>query len=133
MARNLGARVRMLAARLLTFARMSVVAAGTVTALSMGAVVTLQLGFWFMTRRWSPFPVSRILELWEADVPRTYALASDTSRLRTQSFTEWLLDLPAIVVLSVALALLALIYAGLTSLDKGRTTASVGPRKADLE
>jgi hypothetical protein len=133
MATNLGARVGMLAARLLKFARMFVVGAGTVTALSIGAIVTLQLGFWFMTKRWSPLPFSRILELADVDLPRPYVLASDNSRLRAQSFTEWLLDLPAIVVLFVAFALLALLYAGLTSLDKGRTAAPVGPGKGEIE
>ena len=133
MARNLGACLRMLADQLLTFARLSVVGAGTATALSIGAIVSLQLGFWFMTKRWSPLPVSRILELWEGDAPRAYALASDNSRLRIQSFTEWLLDLPAIVVLFVALAVLALLYAGVTSLEKRVSTVPGGPGKAELE
>ena len=122
MARNRDARVKMLTARLVTFTRMFVVGAGVVTALSVGLVVSLQLGFFFMTKRWSSFPLSRIFDPSEVDVPKTYVLASESSAPRTQTFTGWLLDLPAIVVLFVALALLALSYACLTTAEKRLAT-----------
>jgi hypothetical protein len=115
-------RLRRLAARLVAFARVFVIAAGAVTALSVAAMVSLQFGFWFMTRRWSSIPVSRLLELVGLDVARPYVLASDDGRMRSQDWGEWLMDAPAAVVLFVLLAVLAVTYSGLTSLDKARPT-----------
>jgi hypothetical protein len=129
MAQNRTARLRLLTARLVTYARMAVVAAGAVTASFIAAIVSLQLGFWLATQRWSPLPVSRIFELAEVDTATTYALASESSRPRTQGLTEWLLDLPAIVVLFVALALFAVLYAWLASVEKGLGTAPAPPEK----
>jgi hypothetical protein len=92
------------------------------TALSMGAIVSLQVAFWLATRTWSPFPVAQIFELSQINVPRRYLTASvdaqTSGRVDPQSIIEWLLDLPAIVALFVALAFLALFYASLTSLEK---------------
>jgi hypothetical protein len=108
--------------RLVAFVKVLVAGAGAMTALSMGAVVSLQLVFWVATRTWSPFPVSQIFELSHVNVPRRYLPASveagASGRLDPQGAIEWLLDLPAIVALFVALALLALFYASLTSIEK---------------
>jgi hypothetical protein len=115
-----GARLKVLADRLVAFTRMLVMAAGAATALSLAAIVSLQLGFWFMTWRWSPFPLSRLLELAGLGAERPYVLASDDGRPRSQDFGAWLLDLPAAVVLFVLVALLALAYTGLGSLERTR-------------
>jgi hypothetical protein len=118
--------------RLVAFVKVLVAGAGAMTALSMGAIVSLQVAFWLATRTWSPFPLSQIFELSHINVPRRYLPASAdgqvTGRVDPQGIVEWLLDLPAIVALFVALALLALFYASLTSLEKwlpdGRTVNS---------
>jgi hypothetical protein len=124
-------KVIMLTRRLVAFVKVLVAGAGAMTALSMGAIVSLQVAFWLATRTWSPFPVSQIFELSHIDVPRRYLPASvdahTSGRVDPQGIVEWLLDLPAIVALFVALALLALFYASLTSLEKwlpGSQTAS---------
>ncbi|MFL6805347.1 MAG: hypothetical protein ACJ8FM_15295 [Xanthobacteraceae bacterium] len=112
----------MLARRLVAFVKVLVAGAGAMTALSMGAIVSLQVAFWLATRTWSPFPVAQIFELSQINVPRRYLTASvdaqTSGRVDPQSIIEWLLDLPAIVALFVALAFLALFYASLTSLEK---------------
>jgi hypothetical protein len=112
-----------LAGRVVSFAKLLVMGASAVTALCMSAVVSLQFGFWLLTKTWSPFPVSRFLELGDINLPRRYLPASieasQGTRFDAQGLIETLLDLPAIVVLFVALALLALCYAALTSLEKG--------------
>jgi hypothetical protein len=114
--------------RVVTFFKMFVAGAGVATALSMGVIASLQFGFWLMAKTWTPFPVSRIVELSGIDVPRRYFPASaDTSasgRPGTLGFVEWSLDLPAIVALFMALALFSLFYAALTSVEKGLATAS---------
>jgi hypothetical protein len=114
--------------RFVTLVKMSVVGAGVATALSMGAIASLQFGFWLMTKTWIPFPVSRIVELAGIDVPRRYfpaaVDASESSRAGTLDFVERLLDLPAIVALFIALAVFSLFYAALTSAEKGLTTVS---------
>jgi len=112
----------MLARRLVAFVKVLVAGAGAMTALSMGAIVSLQVAFWLATRMWSPFPIAQIFELSHINVPRRYLTASvdaqTSGRVDPQSIIEWLLDLPAIVALFVALAFLALFYASLTSLEK---------------
>jgi hypothetical protein len=120
MASNDDAPASRLADRLVALARMFVITAGAVTATSLAAIVSLQFGFWFMTRRWGPLPVSRLLELVGVDVARPFVLASDDSRLRSQDWGTWFLDLPAAVVLFVLLAVLAAAYSGLTTLDRTR-------------
>ena len=108
--------------------RMLALGAGAATAVAMGAIVSLQLGFWFMTKTWSPLPVSRIFELSAIEVPRRYlpagVEASDRSRLGAPDLVEWLLDLPAVVALSVVLAVLAISYVSLASIEKGLATAA---------
>jgi hypothetical protein len=110
------------ARRLVAFVKVLVAGAGAMTALSMGAIVSLQVAFWIVTRTWSPFPVSQIFELSHINVPRRYLPASVDvqagGRLDPQGAIEWLLDLPAIVALFVALAVLAVFYASLTSIEK---------------
>jgi hypothetical protein len=114
--------VIVLARRLVAFIKVLVAGAGAMTALSMGAIVSLQVAFWLATRTWSPFPVSQIFELSHINVSRRYLPASvdahASGRVDPQGIIEWLLDLPAIVALFVALALLALFYASLTSVEK---------------
>ena len=114
--------------RLVTFVKMFVVGGGVATALSMGAIASLQFGFWLMVKTWIPFPVSRIVELAGIDVPRRYFPAagdtSESSRAGTLDFVERLLDLPAIVALFIALALFSLFYAALASVEKGLATVS---------
>lgn len=122
MASRRGARLKLLAARLAGFTKLVIIAAGTATAVSIAAIVSLQFGFWFMTRRWTSFPVSRLMELAGFDVARPFVLASEDSRLRSQDWGEWLLDLPAAIVLFVVLAVLAASYSGLTALEKARPT-----------
>jgi hypothetical protein len=118
--------------RLVMLMRMLAFAAGAVTALAMGAIVSLQLGFWLMTKTWSPIPVSRIFELWDIEVPRRYLPAGERSRAGPQDMVEWLLDLPAIVALSVVLAVLAISYVSLAAVEKGLAAESgVGPRLKD--
>ena len=126
MAGNRGARLKTLTARLVTGTRMLVLAAGAATALGMAAIVSLQLGFWLMTRRWSPFPISRLFELADITAPRAYLLASDNNQLRSHSLGEWLLDVPAIVVLFVALAVVAIVSTWLTSLERSLTGSRSG-------
>jgi len=110
-----------IARRLVRFTKVLVVAAGSFAALGMGVVVCLQFGFWLVTKAWTPFPVSRILEFSDINVPRRYfpasVSASGTARVDGPGIVEWVLDLPAVVVLFVALAVLALIYASLTSVE----------------
>jgi len=114
--------------RLVTFFKMFVAGAGVVTALSMGAIASLQFGFWLMAKTWTPFPVSRIVELSGIDVPRRYFPASadafESGRSGTLDFVGWWLDLPAIVALFMALALFSLFYAALASVEKGLATVS---------
>ena len=120
--------------RLVTLMRMLAFGAGTVTALAMGAIVSLQLGFWLMTKTWSPIPVSRIFELWDIEVPRRYLAAgmkaSESSRPGAQDIVGWLVDLPAIVALSVVLALLAISYVSLAAVEKGLASGAA-PRLKD--
>jgi len=108
--------------RLVALARALVMAVGAATALCMVVVVSLQFGFWLMTKTWSPFPVSRLFELADVNVPRRYTPASidapAPSRLDVQGVIETLLDLPAIVVLFVALACVALCYTTITAFDR---------------
>ena len=108
--------------RLVWFIKVLVAGAGAMTALSMGAIVSLQVAFWVATRTWSPFPVSQIFELSQINVPRRYLPASVDAnaggRIDPQGLLEWLLDLPAIVALFVTLAVLAVLYASLTSFEK---------------
>jgi hypothetical protein len=118
---NHGAQVIMLARRFVTFTKMLVVGAGAATALCIAAIASLQFGFWFTMKTWSAFPVARIFELLQIDTPRRYIPASidiSSSPLGPQHVIEWMLDLPAVVVLLAALALLALFYASLTSVEK---------------
>jgi hypothetical protein len=120
--------------RLVILMRKLAFGAGAVTALAMGAIVSLQLGFWLMTKTWSPIPISRIFELWDIEVPRRYlpAGASERSRAAPQDTVEWLLDLPAIVALSVVLAVLAISYVSLAAVEKGLGAESgVAPRLKD--
>jgi len=111
------------ARRVVGFGKLLVMGASAVTVLCMSAVVSLQFGFWLMTRTWSPFPVSRLLELWDVNVPRRYfpasMEASGASRFDSQGVVEAFLDLPAAVVLFMALAVLALCYAALASAERG--------------
>jgi hypothetical protein len=112
----------MLTRRLVTFVRICVVAAGAATAVSIGAIASLQFGFWLMTSTWPPFPVTRIVELSGIEVPRRYVPASgdaDSGRPVGLDVVDWLLNLPAIVALFMALALLSLVYAALNSVEKG--------------
>ena len=115
--------------RLVTLTRMLVMGAGVATALCMGAIASLQLGFWLVMKTWSPIPVSRIVELTGVEVPRRYVPASidapDTG-LDAQDVVEWLLNVPAIVGLFIALAVLSLFYASLASAERGLVAAS-GP------
>jgi len=108
--------------RLVTWSRRATLAAGAATAVCMGAIATLQLGFWLFGKTWISFPVSRLFELASLNVSRHYALSSmdgpAQSRLDGQSVIEWSLDLPAVVALSVALAVFALLYAFLASVEK---------------
>jgi hypothetical protein len=108
--------------RLVTLVRVCVVAAGVVTALTIGAVASLQLGFWLIMKTWSPFPISRLIELVGVDVPRRYVPASiesaDIHRVDAQDIVEWLLNVPAIVALFIALAVLSLLYASLASAER---------------
>jgi|SRR5262245_3015714 len=112
----------MLTRRLVAFIKVLVAGAGAMTALSMGAIVSLQVAFWLATRTWSPFPVAQIFELSHINMPRRYLPASVDAqaggRVDPQGVVEWLLDLPAIVALFVALTVLAVIYASLTSVEK---------------
>jgi hypothetical protein len=122
--------------RLVILMRMLAVAAGAVTALAMGAIVSLQLGFWLMTNTWSPIPISRIFELSDIEVPRRYLPAgmeaTERSRAGPQDMFEWLLDLPAIVALAVVLAVLAISYVSLAAVEKGLAAGSgVAPRLKD--
>jgi len=120
--KGLGVGLIVLARRIVAFSKLLVMAAGAATALCMGALVSLQFGFWLMTRTWSPFPVSRFFELLDVNIPRRYVPASidraETGHFDSQSLIESVLDLPAIVVLFVALALVALSYAALAAFDK---------------
>ena len=109
--------------RLVTFTKTLVVGAGVLTALSIAAISGLQFRCSFMTKTWCPYPVSRVFELAEIDVPIKYVLASESRRPGTPNFYELLLDLPAIVPLAAALTLLALFYAWLEHFE----TASRGP------
>ena len=118
---NRVARLKTLTARVVTGTRMLVLAAGAATALGIAAIVSLQLGFWLMTKRWSPFPISRLFELVDLAVPRAYVLASENGP-RVQTLGEWLMDVPAIVVLFVALAVVAIVSTWLTSLERGLTS-----------
>jgi len=108
--------------RFVTFTKVLVAAGGAFAALCTGAIACLQFGFWLMARKWGSVPVSRILELAQINVPRRYLPASiDASqgtRLDAQDVIEWVLDLPAIVALFAAVALLGLVYLLLVSLEK---------------
>src|SRR5262245_28910865 len=97
--------------RLVTFTKTLALGAGALTALSVAAVAIVQL-------RAGSFPVSLALELSGIDAPRTYVTASENRRVDPPNFYELLLDLPAIVPLFGALALLVAFYAWLVSFDK---------------
>jgi hypothetical protein len=125
-----------LARRLVMLMRMLAFGAGAVTALAMGVIVSLQLGFWLMTKTWSPIPVSRIFELSDIEVPRRYlpagTQASESSRPEAQDLVEWLLGLPAVVALSVVLAVLAISYVSLAAVERGLAAEpGVAPRLKD--
>jgi hypothetical protein len=107
---------------------MLVVGACLATALSVAAIASLQLALWLVASTWTPFPLARIVELAGIDVPRTYVPASGVTgsgRPATPDVAEWLLNLPAIVALFMALALLSLVYAALTSVEKRLAVSGV--------
>jgi hypothetical protein len=76
----------------------------------------LLAGWWV----WSgdDYPVSSVVQLLNPD--RTYVTASfsETEWTPRESLIDWLLDLPAIVPLLMAAALLVLLYRRLTVIDK---------------
>jgi len=110
------------ARHVVTLTRMLVMGAGAAMVLCIATVVSVQFGFWFMTRTWSPLPVSRLMELADITVSRRYLPASvepyQGGQTDGRPLLEGLLDLPAVIVLLVGLTVLALCYAALNSLDK---------------
>jgi hypothetical protein len=108
----------MLIRRLVNYTKRLVAGAGVVTALSIGAMG------WFTMKAGDHFPASRAFQLAGIDVPRRYVLASERRGLGLQDFVEQLLDLPAIAVLFVALALFLLFYAWLLSVEETLFDAS---------
>jgi hypothetical protein len=69
---------------------------------------------------WSgdPYPVSSMVQLLSSD--RTYVTASfnETAWTLKEALVDWLLDVPAIVPLLTAAALLVIFYRWLTVIDK---------------
>jgi len=122
--------VILLIRRFVTFTKMLVAAAGAFAALCTGAIACLQFGFWLIARRWSPVPVSRILELAQIEVQRRYfpasVDASQSNGLDAQALIEWVLDLPAILALFVSVALLGLVYLLLISVEKRLRGSATG-------
>ena len=105
----------MLTYRLVNYTKRLVGASGVVTAMSIAVVVALQSGSWYQQS--DPVLVSQLFELSGIDIPRKYVPASGDYQSSPDPL-EMLLNLPAIVPLVTAFALLVLVYAWLASLEK---------------
>jgi hypothetical protein len=95
--------------RLVALTKALVVVAGAVTALCIVVVTSLALA------TWNYLPISRVLEISGIYVPDRYVTASENRRVSSLDIVDMLLDLPAVVPLLGALALLTLFYVWLSS------------------
>src|SRR5262245_42327484 len=77
---------------------------------------------WAKAGSWNTVAFSHLLDLADVSPPRTYAPASATSdrpaQERIDIIVEWLLDLPVIMPLLLALGLLTAFYVYLLSVEK---------------
>jgi hypothetical protein len=108
--------------RLLTLTRGLAGFAIAFTGLCASALMAWQFYSWATAGSWNTVAFSDVLELADVSPPRTYTPASVTSygaeRERIDVIFEWLLNLPAIMPLLLALSLLTAFYVFLLSVEK---------------
>jgi len=92
------------------------------TAFCASGIMGWQFYSWAKAGSWNTVAFSHLLDLTHVSPPRTYAPASATSdrpaQERIDIIVEWLLDLPVIMPLRLALGLLTAFYVYLLSVEK---------------
>jgi hypothetical protein len=104
--------------RFLKFAKMAVLASGVWTIFCATFIFGWQLISWFRYGSWDVFPISSVMLSGKA----IYVTASGEhirpQQAAFQNVINWLLEIPAIVPLAIASALLFCFYAHLSLMEK---------------
>src|SRR5262245_41049958 len=116
---NLGYPLLLMTQRLLKFARATALLSAAWTILIAVLLVGRQVSSWFQTGDWEEYPLSWAINDLKRTQDSTYTTASangDATELTTaQEMLGWLLDIPAVVPLLVAAALLLVLYVRLAT------------------
>ena len=96
------------------------------TILCAVAVAGLQAASWKRTGVWNSYSLSTVIEAIKSDRVDTYVTASvgrQSSELTTKpTLIEWLLEMPVLTLLTLAMLLLVALYLYLTALEKEAST-----------
>lgn len=113
--------MKQLEAWLIAISRAIVLVASAATALCASAIMAFQLGSGFAVGMWNSVPMSQILAIADINIERTYTTASANAQasqpLSIESVLGWVLDVPAMIPLFIALCLLVVFDRHLASVD----------------
>jgi hypothetical protein len=111
--------------QLVKFTKTTVVFAAALTVLCAVVIVGWQVTSWIQNGEWNAYPVSSVISSLQRDQNNTYVTASlkkvETGSPFWEAVASWLLDIPAIVPLLIAAALLLAFYLKLSAIEKAST------------
>jgi hypothetical protein len=108
--------------QLVKFTKITVLFAAAVTILCAVMIVGWQVTSWIQNGEWNAYPVSSVISSLQRDRNNTYVTASlkkvETGSPFWEAVADWLVDIPAIVPLLIAAALLLTFYAKLSAIER---------------
>jgi hypothetical protein len=111
---------------LLGFAKISALLSAVWTALCAVLLIGWQVTSWLYTGVWDAYPLSSVVNSLKSDGGNTYITASsakiEPELTTTQEMVDWLLEIPTIVALLIALSLLLAFHRLVKIIEINRTT-----------
>ncbi len=108
--------------RLVRYAKITALLSAVWTILCAVLIVGWQVTSWLQNGVWDAYPLSSVIKSLENDQAVSYVTASsdkfETKLMDKQVMADWLLEIPAIVALLIASALLLAFYMRLTVIEK---------------
>jgi hypothetical protein len=103
-------------------AKLLVTLSGALTIFCALLVVGLQIASWKKTGVWNPYPLSSVIESIKddgADIYVTASVGTPADETIRPALIEWVLGIPAIVLLMAAAVMHFALYLYITRLEKG--------------
>jgi hypothetical protein len=99
------------------FAKIAALLSAGWTFLCGALIVGLQVTLWLRNGIWETYSLSSVIKVLESNQNIKYVTAS-SDKFETEGMADWLLEIPAMVPLLIALALLLSFYWRLTIIER---------------